>query len=66
LSPRETEILRLVAGGESNQAIADRLVLSRRTVENHIANVYSKIGAANRVEATRFALEHDLLPGALA
>ncbi len=66
LSPRETEILRLVAGGESNQAIADRLVLSRRTVENHIANVYSKIGAANRVEATRFALDHDLLPGALA
>jgi predicted ATPase/DNA-binding CsgD family transcriptional regulator len=66
LSPREVEILRLVAGGESNQAIADRLVLSRRTVENHIANVYSKIGAANRVEATRFALDHDLLPGALA
>jgi DNA-binding CsgD family transcriptional regulator len=60
LSPREVEILRLVAGGESNQAIADRLVLSRRTVENHIANVYAKIGANNRVEATRFAMEHSL------
>lgn len=65
LSPREVEILRLVAGGESNQAIADRLVLSRRTVENHIANVYSKIGAANRVEATRFALDHGLVAAAL-
>ncbi|MEX0782695.1 MAG: response regulator transcription factor, partial [Dehalococcoidia bacterium] len=66
LSPREVEILRLVAAGESNQAIADRLVLSRRTVENHIANVYSKIGAANRVAAVRFALDHGLASSVVA
>ncbi len=64
LSPREVEILRLVAGGRSNQEIADALVLSRRTVETHIANAYAKIGAHGRVEATRFAIDHGLAPAA--
>jgi DNA-binding CsgD family transcriptional regulator len=48
LSPRETEVLRLVARGLSNEDIAHRLVLSVRTVERHVANVYGKIGASGR------------------
>jgi non-specific serine/threonine protein kinase len=56
LTERETEVLRLVAGGKSNQQIAATLVLSRRTVERHIANVCAKVGAHNRVEATTYAL----------
>jgi DNA-binding NarL/FixJ family response regulator len=57
------EVLRLLAGGASNQAIADRLVLSVKTVERHIANIYTKIGARGRVDATTFALRHHLLEG---
>jgi DNA-binding NarL/FixJ family response regulator len=55
LSPRETEILRLIAFGRSNQEIADQLVLSIRTVERHIANVYLKTGAHTKAQATAFA-----------
>jgi non-specific serine/threonine protein kinase len=56
LTERETEVLRLVAEGKSNQEIAAILVLSRRTVERHIANLCAKVGAHNRVEATAYAL----------
>ncbi|HEX6030557.1 MAG TPA: LuxR C-terminal-related transcriptional regulator [Tepidiformaceae bacterium] len=63
LSPREIEILRLVAQGKTNRDIAEELVLSRRTVENHIANAYAKVGATNRAEATRFAIEQGLVQG---
>ena len=56
LTERETEVLRLVAEGKSNQEIAATLVLSRRTVERHIANLCAKVGAHNRVEATAYAL----------
>jgi DNA-binding NarL/FixJ family response regulator len=48
LTAREVEVLRLVARGRSNQEIADELVLSIRTVERHIANIYDKIGASGR------------------
>jgi len=48
LTAREVEVLRLVARGRSNQEIADELVLSVRTVERHIANIYEKIGASGR------------------
>ena len=61
LSPRETEVLRLVARGLSNQGIARELVLSVRTVERHVANVYAKIGAAGRTAratATAWAYSH--------
>lgn len=61
LTAREVEVLRLLAGGLSNLAIAERLVLSVKTVERHIANVYAKIGAHGRVDATTFALRHSLL-----
>jgi DNA-binding CsgD family transcriptional regulator/pimeloyl-ACP methyl ester carboxylesterase len=55
LSAREVEVVRLVAVGRTNREIAENLVLSERTVQRHIANIYRKIGARNRVEATYFA-----------
>ena len=61
LSAREAEVLRLLAGGKSNPEIADVLVLSRFTVNRHISNIFIKIGAANRVEATTYAFRHGLL-----
>jgi DNA-binding CsgD family transcriptional regulator len=56
LTPREAEILRLVAGGRTNREIADTLVLSVHTIERHLANAYRKIGARNRADATAFTL----------
>jgi DNA-binding NarL/FixJ family response regulator len=63
LTRREVEVLRLIAAGEDNQRIAALLVLSVRTVERHISNIYSKIGAqgpASRAMATAYALRQDL------
>jgi DNA-binding NarL/FixJ family response regulator len=63
LTPRELAVLRLVAAGKSNQAIATELVLSVRTVERHISNIYGKIGASGmvaRASATAYALRHGL------
>ena len=63
LTARELEVLRLIAGGLSNQQIAVRLVLSVRTVERHVANIYGKLGVSGRVAratATAFAIEHHL------
>jgi pimeloyl-ACP methyl ester carboxylesterase/DNA-binding CsgD family transcriptional regulator len=60
LSPRELEVLRLLAGGESNAQIARRLGLSTHTVERHVANLYRKIGARGRADATAYALRHGL------
>jgi DNA-binding NarL/FixJ family response regulator len=48
LSPREREVLELVAAGFSNDAIADRLVLSVRTVERHLSNAYAKLGVSGK------------------
>lgn len=61
LTEREAEVLRLLAVGRSNQAIATALVLSPHTVGRHIANIYAKINAHNRAEATAYALRHGLL-----
>jgi DNA-binding NarL/FixJ family response regulator len=64
LTAREQEVLRLVAQGRSNAAIAAELVLSVRTVERHVENVYGKIGVSGRtarVAATAWALVHGLL-----
>ncbi len=60
LTPRETEILKMVAKGLSYKQIADRLVLSHRTVQNHVQNTLRKLQMHNRVELTRFAIEHGL------
>jgi DNA-binding NarL/FixJ family response regulator len=58
LSKRQAEVLRLIAEGRTTSEIAERLVLSERTVERHIADVYAKIGARNRAEATAYALSN--------
>jgi DNA-binding NarL/FixJ family response regulator len=55
------EVLRLIAEGKTNREIAQDLVLSERTVQRHIADIYVKIGARNRSEATAFVL-NDLYP----
>jgi DNA-binding NarL/FixJ family response regulator len=61
LTAREVEILRHLALGESSREIAESLVLSTRTVERHISNVYAKIGVSTRVQATAYALMHGLM-----
>ena len=64
LTTREAEILGLVARGLSNREIAERLVLSQKTVRNHVERTYTKIGATNRVGASLYALEQGLVgPG---
>ena len=62
LSPREIEVLRLVAEGKSNRAIAEALVISERTVINHLSNIFTKTGAENRASATAYAFRHGLVP----
>ena len=64
LSPRELDVLRLVAQGYTNRQIADDLHLSVRTVENHRANLMDKLQLHSRVELVRYATEHHLLPRA--
>ncbi|HKW41797.1 MAG TPA: alpha/beta fold hydrolase [Gemmatimonadales bacterium] len=63
LTEREAEILERVAGGFSNQGIARELAISVRTVERHIGNVYLKIGAHNRAQATAYAIRKGLISG---
>ena len=60
LTARETEVLRLVATGMTSREIAARLVLSHRTVQNHVQNTLGKLHLHNRVELVRFALAHGL------
>ncbi|NRQ35853.1 response regulator transcription factor [Nonomuraea sp. NN258] len=60
LTERETEVLRLVAKGLSYKQIADRLVLSHRTVQNHVQNTLNKLQLHNRVELVRYAIERGL------
>ncbi|WP_246576745.1 response regulator [Actinospica durhamensis] len=57
LTARETEVLRLVAKGLSYRQIAERLVVSHRTVQNHVQNTLGKLQLHNRVELTRYAIE---------
>ena len=61
LTQREVEVLRLISVGKSSREVAEELVLSIRTVERHITNIYGKINARNRADATAYALGHDLL-----
>jgi DNA-binding CsgD family transcriptional regulator len=61
LTERQVEVLRLLAAGLSNRDIAKRLVISRRTAEHHVQDVYAKIGASTRAGAALFAMEHGLL-----
>jgi DNA-binding CsgD family transcriptional regulator/tetratricopeptide (TPR) repeat protein len=61
LTEREIEVLRLIAAGKSNREIAEALVLSVRTVERHVTNLYGKIDARGRADATAYALTHGLV-----
>ncbi|WP_216212190.1 response regulator [Amycolatopsis aidingensis] len=60
LTDRETDVLRLVAKGLTARQIADRLVISHRTVENHVQSTLRKLQLHNRVELARYAIEHGL------
>ena len=61
LSPRELEVLRLVAAGRTNRQIAASLVISQHTVARHVQNIFAKLGLSSRAAATAFAFEHDLV-----
>jgi len=61
LSPRERQVLRLVAGGRTNKAIALELGLSERTIDRHLSNIFTKIHVSSRAAATAFAYEHGLV-----
>ncbi|MFN8475375.1 MAG: response regulator transcription factor [Anaerolineae bacterium] len=61
LSDREVEILRLAAAGKTDFEIARALNISKSTARFHLTNIYGKLGAANRTEAVRIAIEHNML-----
>jgi DNA-binding CsgD family transcriptional regulator len=61
LTSREVELLRLLATGATQRAMADQLILSEHTVRHHLEHIYNKLGVRTRVAATLFAIERDLL-----
>jgi DNA-binding CsgD family transcriptional regulator len=61
LTARELEVLRMVAAGRTNKAIAAELVLSVRTVDRHVSNIFAKLGVSSRASATTFAHGHGLI-----
>jgi DNA-binding CsgD family transcriptional regulator len=61
LTARELEVLRMVAAGETNKAIAAELFVSERTVDRHMSNIYAKLGVSSRAAATAHAYQHGLL-----
>ena len=58
LSTREMEIIELVANGLTNQEIAQKLTISKRTVDNHVSNMFTKTGSKNRVALLNWAMDH--------
>jgi len=62
LTARELEVLTLVADGLTDAEVAERLVVSLRTVHAHLRSIYRKLDLHTRSAATRYALEHDLVP----
>lgn len=61
LTERELEVLRHLATGETNKAIAADLVLSERTVDRHVSNIFVKLGVSSRAAATSYGYKHELL-----
>ena len=61
LTAREVEVLRWVACGLTDAQVAERLIISPRTVTSHLSSIYNKLGVTSRSAATRFAVEHRLL-----
>ncbi len=62
LTPRELEVLRLIANGMSNKEIARELVLNERTVKGHVSNILSKLGLADRTQAALYAVREGIVP----
>ena len=60
MTARELQVLRLVATGRTNRAIAADLFLSEKTVARHVSNIFTKLGLSSRAAATAYAYEHDL------
>ena len=58
LSAREMEIIELVAAGLTNQEITEKLTISKRTVDNHVSNMFTKTGSKNRVALLNWAMDH--------
>jgi DNA-binding NarL/FixJ family response regulator len=58
LSDRELEIIELVATGLTNSEIAGQLMISKRTVDNHVSNVFAKTGVKNRIALVNWAMDH--------
>jgi DNA-binding NarL/FixJ family response regulator len=61
LTERELQVLRLIAGGKTNKAIARELSLSEKTVDRHVSNIFTKVNVASRASATAFAYQHQLI-----
>jgi ATP/maltotriose-dependent transcriptional regulator MalT len=61
LSEREVQVLRLLAAGKTNRAIADELFISEKTVARHVSNIFDKLGVSNRAGATAWAFQHNLV-----
>jgi DNA-binding NarL/FixJ family response regulator len=61
LTEREVEVLRLIACGKTNRAIAGDLFLSEHTVRRHLQNIFAKLDVSTRAAATAFAFQHDLV-----
>ena len=62
LTPREMEVLQLVAQGLSNKELAEELTISEKTVKTHLSSIYSKLNLSDRTQAAIYALKHDLVP----
>ncbi len=60
LTPRETDVLRLIASGANNREIARRLFLSEGTVKNHVSNILTRLGLRDRTQAALYARDHHL------
>jgi DNA-binding CsgD family transcriptional regulator len=61
LTPREIDVLRLIALGRSNPAIAEMLFISSRTAQTHVQHIFGKLGVNTRAEAAAFAVAHGLV-----
>ena len=61
LTVRELQVLRLLATGKTNHAIAADLSLAEKTVERHVSNIFTKLGVPSRAAATAYAYQHDLI-----
>jgi DNA-binding NarL/FixJ family response regulator len=61
LTPREVQVLRLVASGMTNREIADKLFISEKTVARHLSNIFTKLALSSRTAATAYAYDHKLV-----